>query len=163
CSALLVAMPHSLSLPLSPPAASRETEEGGALPRGATAWAAIHLPALPLEALGESATSPQPLAVVESGAPRAPILALNAGARRAGVRGNMAASTACALAQGRILRRRNPAGEAAALDRLAAWGQRFTPAVSLEPPAALLLDVGASIRLFGGIEALQARIRAGLD
>jgi protein ImuB len=126
-------------------------------------WAAIHLPALPLEALGEAAASSRPVAVVESEAPRAPIVALTAGARQAGIKTGMIASAACAHVRDLTLRLRDPVREAAALDRLAAWGQRFTSAISLEPPAALLLDIGASLKLFGGVEALRTRMRTELD
>ena len=50
-----------------------------------------------------------------------------------------------------------------ALEPIAAWACQFTPRVSLEPPRALVAEVGASLRLFGGREALLARWHAGLD
>src|SRR5687768_2566731 len=50
-----------------------------------------------------------------------------------------------------------------ALAPIAAWACQFTPRVSLEPPQALVAEVGASLRLFGGRAALLARWRAGLD
>ena len=46
------------------------------------------------------------------------------------------------------------------LHRLAHRAQRYTPLVSLEPPAALLLEIRGSLRLFGPPDALQARIDA---
>jgi protein ImuB len=51
----------------------------------------------------------------------------------------------------------------ATLESLAAWTCQFTPRVSLEPPQALLAEVEASLRLFGGRDALLARLREGLD
>jgi protein ImuB len=48
------------------------------------------------------------------------------------------------------------------LDALACWALRFTPRVSLEPPAALLGEVRGSLRLFGGAAALRQRALAGL-
>jgi protein ImuB len=50
-----------------------------------------------------------------------------------------------------------------ALVPLAAWACQFTPRVSLEPPQALLLEVGGSLRLFGGQETLLAQLRGGVD
>ena len=50
-----------------------------------------------------------------------------------------------------------------ALEPIAAWACQFTPRVSLEPPQALVAEVGASLRIFGGREALLGRWRAGLD
>ncbi len=49
------------------------------------------------------------------------------------------------------------------LQRLARHAQRFTSLVSLEPPAALLLEIRGSLRLFGPPAALHARIDAGWE
>jgi len=49
------------------------------------------------------------------------------------------------------------------LERIAAWACQFTPRVSLEPPRALAAEVEASLPLFGGRDALLAKLRAGLD
>ena len=46
------------------------------------------------------------------------------------------------------------------LHRLACRAQRYTSLVSLEPPAALLLEIRGSLRLFGPPDALRARIDA---
>jgi protein ImuB len=51
----------------------------------------------------------------------------------------------------------------ATLEAIGAWACQFTPKVSLEPPQALLLEVAGSLRLFGGLEALKSRIRAGIE
>ena len=50
-----------------------------------------------------------------------------------------------------------------ALEPIAAWACQFTPRVSLEPPRALVAEVQASLRLFGGRKALLARWRDGLE
>ena len=44
-----------------------------------------------------------------------------------------------------------------ALAPIAAWACQFTPKVSLEPPQELLLEVGGSLRLFGGLESFKRR------
>jgi protein ImuB len=51
----------------------------------------------------------------------------------------------------------------ATLEAIGAWACQFTPKVSLEPPQALLLEVAGSLRLFGSLEALKSRIRAGIE
>jgi len=51
----------------------------------------------------------------------------------------------------------------ATLEAIGAWACQFTPKVSLEPPQVLLLEVTGSLRLFGGLEALKSRIRAGIE
>jgi protein ImuB len=52
---------------------------------------------------------------------------------------------------------------AQALAPIAAWACQFTPKVSLEPPHELVLEVQASLRLFGGFGGLAHRLAAGLD
>lgn len=49
------------------------------------------------------------------------------------------------------------------LARLATWAIRFTPVVSLEAHAALLLETGPSLRYFGGADALERLIRQELQ
>ena len=49
-----------------------------------------------------------------------------------------------------------------ALCGLAAWCSQFTPRVTLEPPATVLLEVAASLTLFKGLPALLRAQRAGL-
>jgi protein ImuB len=46
---------------------------------------------------------------------------------------------------------------------LAGWACQFTPRVVLEPPDALLAEVEASLRYFGGMDAFLDALRAGLD
>jgi len=122
-------------------------------------WLAIHLPHLPLEVFpGDAAV---PFAVVTDERPPR-ILAADRAARGAGVRPGMRLAAAGALAPGLAARARDGGAEAGALMGLAAWAMGFTPVVSPEPPDGLLLEVGGSLGLFGGIEALSARVRRGL-
>src|SRR5580765_4605709 len=50
-----------------------------------------------------------------------------------------------------------------ALAPLAGWACQFTPKVALAPPDAVLAEVEASLRYFGGQEAFLAGLRAGLE
>jgi protein ImuB len=74
----------------------------------------------------------------------------------------MRRATAQALAPDLALAARDPAREAELLEQLAACALQLTPSVSLEPPDALLLEVSASLRLFGGLRPLAARLGAAL-
>ncbi|HET7569298.1 MAG TPA: DNA polymerase Y family protein [Gammaproteobacteria bacterium] len=161
-------MPQSLPLPLPAPSPSPTVRPApAARARHKTApaalWAAIHLPALPIEAAGERADAARPVAIIENDTPRAPLIALSAGACTAGLRPGMAAGVAAARVAALDLRVRDPVREAALLDRLARWSQDFTSVVSTEPPATLLLEIGGSLKLFGGIETLRERLRTELD
>ena len=60
------------------------------------------------------------------------------------------------------LQPREPAREAEALAEIATWAGRFTSSISLDPPDTLLLEVQASLRLFGGLPPLCDAILGGL-
>ncbi len=74
----------------------------------------------------------------------------------------MSLATACALAPALNHRQRDPAVEAAALGQIAAWAVQFTPAVSLQPPRGLLLEVEGSLRLLGGIRKILEATKRGV-
>ena len=85
------------------------------------------------------------------------------GAGSAGVQVRMSASAACALAPNLLLAPRDEAAEAASLEGLAAWAGQFTSFVRLASPHGLLLEIGGSLALFGGLDVLLARVRHGID
>ncbi len=123
-------------------------------------WFALHLSALPLEALlaalpavpqsGESARC-----VVEQ---KRVLLACRIAAA-AGVRPGMSAASAAALLPGLQLLPRDAAREAAFVERLALALARYTPAVVIEADG-VLLEGAASLRLFGGARGLARALRA---
>ena len=90
------------------------------------------------------------------------VLAASGAARAAGVGHGMRRAGVLMLMPEARLYERNPAREAEALDAVALAMLQFTPQVALLEEATLLLDIGASLRLFGGIRALCARVRASL-
>lgn len=79
-----------------------------------------------------------------------------------GVRPGMSVSAALALAPDLTLAARDAAHERRALEALAVRAMRYTPAVSIAADNALLLDVRASLTLFGGLPALRRLIVADL-
>ena len=98
------------------------------------------------------------LAIVE----RHRICAANACALALGVRAGMSAGSALALSDALKLRERETALEAAALDELAEWACSFSSHVSVSHPDRLLIEIGASLRLFGGTASLLQSIDNGL-
>lgn len=74
----------------------------------------------------------------------------------------MAVSAALALAPRLRLAQRDPAAETEALLGLAGWAAQFSPGVALEFPDAVLLEAAGSLRLFGGLSPLLARLRRDL-
>ncbi len=122
-------------------------------------WFALHLHALPLEAWLAAAgpeAAQRPSCVVEARR----VVQADAAARQAGVEPGMSAATAASLAAGLQVFARDPAREAAQVQRLALALSRFTPAIVLQPDG-VLLEVAASLRLFGGARALWRAVGAG--
>lgn len=126
-------------------------------------WACLLFPSLPLDvfARGQNASEAARPFVVGSGGHYPRIVAANAPARAAGIRHGQLVSGALALAPDLALRDRDEAAEARALAQIATWALTFTPMACLAPPDAMVADVGGSLRLFGGLPRLVARLTAG--
>ena len=116
-------------------------------------WLALRFPLLPLEALP---LRQSPSAVVAGGR----VVACDPAAAGAGVAAGQKLSTALGLQPGLAVFERDAGREGRALDDLACWAARFTPTVSLRPPA-LLLEIGGCLRLFGGTERIVEAVRQG--
>ncbi len=122
-------------------------------------WIALDFPCLPLDTFALPSAHSEPWAIADGTA----VLVCNAPAQALGVRDGMRLSAACALAPQLNYRLRDAAAERATLATLAAWANKFTPNVSLEPPRALLLDIEGSLRCFGGIRPILQTLRRELD
>lgn len=127
-------------------------------------WLCLYLPQLPLEAWATQSNSGQkvPLAICTEKGRRTLIVTPNALAAARGVCSGMPVNSALALVPELVLESRSALLEVAALARLASWAAQFTPAVSSSPGNALLLEIQGSLRLFGGLDALQTRVAQGL-
>ncbi len=90
------------------------------------------------------------------------MLACDAQAGTLGVRAGMGLAAAWALAPRLQVREWDSDAECAALEGIAAWLCRFTPAVALERPHGVLAEVHGSLRHCGGLQALVVRIREGI-
>jgi protein ImuB len=126
-------------------------------------WLAFHFHSLSLEVFSRGAAVPEPLAVVEKQGSRTWVIACNDAAAACGLHAGMAAPAAQALTDGLVVRRRDPAAEREALAGLAIWAGRFTPSVSLEPPAGLLLEIGTCLSLHRGLNNLLKLARSGIN
>jgi protein ImuB len=128
-------------------------------------WIALCLPQLPLdlayrrwpEPLRDSLDKTVPLAVTEAKR----IRWANPCAQEAGILPGMHESSAHARAADIVFIPRDIGSEANAVVEAALWALHFTPQVSLLPNG-LLLDVSASLRLFGGHDALVGQLRGGV-
>ncbi|MBB3224262.1 Y-family DNA polymerase [Pseudoduganella umbonata] len=121
-------------------------------------WIGLHLPRLPLEVFCPSWSADTCSAVLDHDA----VLAVSDQARRAGVVPGMRRGGALMMAPEAQLHERAPDRETEALHAVAMAMLQFTPQVAEGEEATLLMDVGASLRLFGGIRRLCALVRASL-
>lgn len=122
-------------------------------------WFALHLPGLPLEAWLATAdgSDPRPCCVLEARR----VVRADAAAMALGVEVGMSAASAASLVSGEgglQVFTRNVAREAALLQRLALSLARFTPSLVVQADG-VLLEVSASLRLFGGARALWRAVR----
>jgi protein ImuB len=125
-------------------------------------WACLHFSDLPLRAVFEDGEQALPCAVVDGPSQRQHIVLANAPARRGGVSAGRVLAASRALCAALQARARDRPGEQRLLLSLAAWAYHFSSHVSLCEPDALLIEVGASLRLFGGWPALERRLRREL-
>ena len=121
-------------------------------------WIALHLPQLPLETFQRGLPSPEPCAIAE----RQRLLTCDAKAAARGLRSGLTVTAALALVPGLRLRERDAAAETEALLGIAAWAMQCTPSVALDFPDLVLLEVSGSLKLFGGLGEIAARLRQGL-
>jgi protein ImuB len=122
-------------------------------------WFALYLHGLPLEAWLATAdgSDPRPCCVVEARR----VVRADAAAMALGVEVGMSAASAASLVSGDgglQVFTRSGAREAALVQRLALALARFTPSVVLQSDG-VLLEVSASLRLFGGARALWRAVR----
>lgn len=124
-------------------------------------WLALHLPLLSLEAFCATLPAGQaqrPVALLE----QHQLGPVNAAAVHCGLRPGLKRATALALAPDLLLGEAAPARDAAALQAVAHAALAFTPAVTAHDAQTLLLEVQASLRLFGGLPGLRAQLSAAL-
>ena len=130
-------------------------------PRKPPLWIAVCLPNLALESLSgpvadEAAVAAEP----QQG--QIHVVAVNARARQAGIEPGRQLSAALSLVASLKVYERSPELERRMLESLAIAAQVLTPTVSIELPASLLLEVSGSLKLFGNLETIEAKLHAEL-
>jgi protein ImuB len=126
-------------------------------------WLALRFPHLALELVAAVQVPAGPLVIRQQQANRQRVFDADPAARRLGVRRGMSMKQAQLLVPGLAVLDRDGVGEAEGLERLAHWAMQFTSQVVLQPPRGLLLEIGASRRLFGGMAALHRQVIASCE
>ena len=125
-------------------------------------WACLHFFDLPLRAVFDDGELVHACALVDGPRQRQHIGFVNAQAKQAGVRLGQPLAAARAVVPALLARARDLQAEKRLLHSLAAWAYRFSSHVSLSAADALLIEVGASLHLFGGWPALERCLRREL-
>ncbi|MEQ8783443.1 MAG: DNA polymerase Y family protein [Roseibium album] len=122
-------------------------------------WLGLHFPRLTLEVFevgAAEAGTPDKQARVVTEAGRIVLCDDNAAA--AGIAPGATLATAHSIVPQLAHYPRSPEREQQRLELLAEAGYGFSARVSLAPPAGIVLEIGASLRLFGDAEALEQRV-----
>jgi protein ImuB len=114
--------------------------------------------------MGDAAPPPErPLVTAARDGRREVVAAADRAALALGVRPGLTLTQARVRVPGLRIEAADPAADAEALGRLAAWAlRRYSPLVALDPPDGLLMDVTGAAHLFGGETPLLEDIRARL-
>ncbi|HET9232414.1 MAG TPA: DNA polymerase Y family protein, partial [Vitreimonas sp.] len=127
---------------------------------GEATWLAIVLPRLKTDRLIRSGQAPEgrPLAVYAKEANAFLLTGVDARASALGLKLAMSLADARAIHPALATVEAEPDEDARALDNIAAWCERFTPVVVIDPPDGLFLDISGCAHLFGGEAALRNQI-----
>jgi protein ImuB len=126
-------------------------------------WIALYLPELPLQ-LAQRASEITVACVIAEGPVTRPVVrCANEAARECGVVPGMTVASARALYGKLRVLPHEVSLDAEALHGLACWAGQFTPAVVVQQGEGLLLEISTTLQLHGGLKALLARLRAGLQ
>ena len=121
-------------------------------------WIGLHLRVLSLEVFEPNWSSDSVSVVLE----QERILVMSRAARAAGVKPGMRRGGVLMLAPDARIYERSSTSEDQALQAVALALLQYSPLVPLAEESSLLVDIGASLRLFGGIRALCRRVKADM-
>ena len=124
-------------------------------------WICLHFPDLPLSVFARGDAFARP-AVVSSASNRPDVVAANGAARKRGIVPGLSIAAALALDAEILIHLRDERAESHALKSIALWAVQWTPTISIEPPACVLLEVSGALHYFGGLARLMGLIDSGL-
>src|SRR5690606_32930757 len=128
-------------------------------------WLCICLPLLPLESLQPATVTTPTVATRRTGNTQW-LVCCNESATQAGLRPGMNLTTALAAVPSVLALESSDSAQRNAMQRLAAWAYQFSSTVVITPAAssntdsesALWLEIGASLKLFGGLHPLITQL-----
>jgi len=121
-------------------------------------WIGLHLPRLSLEVYRASWSSDSVAVVLD----QEKVLALSHAARAAGIKPGMRRGGVLMLESEAHIYDRSPHKEAEAVQIVAMAMLKYTPEIAEAEESSLVMSIGASLTLFGGIRSICRRVRADL-
>ncbi|MEQ8910766.1 MAG: DNA polymerase Y family protein [Pseudomonadales bacterium] len=120
-------------------------------------WLGIHFPYLPLEVFTRESVRQAATVVIDAGGR---VVLTDAAAAAAGIAPGGTLASAHSILPALDHHRRDPAREQRRLRLLAEALYRFSATVSLAPPGGVMLEIGASLKLFGDAAHLAGQAEA---
>jgi protein ImuB len=117
-------------------------------------WIAVILTQLPLQALRPRWSEPLPIAIIDG----AQVIALSRMAAAQGVRIGMRSASVHSIAPQVVLQPRDPLREQQSFDAVALALMQYTPEIAAFDHQSLVLEISASLSLFGGHRRLSRRV-----
>jgi protein ImuB len=124
-------------------------------------WTCLHFPDLPLGVFARGEARER-ATVVSSLSHRPDVVAANGAAKRRGIVPGLSIAAALALDAELSIHLRDERAEAAALESIALWAGQWTPTISIDPPACVLVEISGCLNYFGGFDRLRQQIDRGL-
>ncbi|MBN1379769.1 MAG: DNA polymerase Y family protein [Gammaproteobacteria bacterium] len=125
-----------------------------------TLWMAVYLPRLALHAVVETEEA---AVVIETQAGRSLIISTNQAAERLSITNGMMLSAALSLCNGLHIYERDSSTEYRLLNEVAAIAYSFSDSVSLYASDTIVLEICNSLKLFGGLDALQQGLQQSIE
>ncbi|MGY6629729.1 MAG: Y-family DNA polymerase [Wenzhouxiangella sp.] len=126
-------------------------------------WAGLYCPRLALDSAWQASEVNHPVAVHQGQGEQVRLFQVNVQARSGGVQPGQSLASALAILPTLQTRPRQPAQERLALEQLAGCAYTQSHQVVLCPPDGVLLEVGGSRRLRGGLAPLMDALQATLS
>ena len=123
-------------------------------------WACLYFPQLPIDRQVLVQNTDQPSAIIIQEGPRKQIMACNDAARDRGVRAGLGLNSAYAVVPELLVSDYNAVEQQAHLQQLALWALHYSSWVTPRLPESVLLEIAASLKLFGGLDALLDQLRS---
>lgn len=126
-------------------------------------WACLYFPQLPIDRQQASTDADTPTAVIHQHGSRKQIMACNNVASELGIHTALALNSAYAIAPHLQVSEYNEKEQQAHLKQLALWALGYSSWVTPRMPASILLEIKASLKLFGGLDALLNQLYTQCD